>query len=271
VDSLESRAHGGVARRDGGIHPGADVAASKSDSRGTQATAKINPPQAKVISLMSTIPTSLTLYFHPLSSFCQKVLVALYENDTPFTPRIIKLEDTALRAELEALWPICKFPVLRDDAKGRTIPESSIIIEHLAQHYPGPSTLIPTDPDLASEMRLRDRFFDQYVNQPTQTVVFNRLRPEGLEDAYGVKQAKAQLKTAYGVIEKEMATKIWAIGDTFSMADCAAAPALFYANLVAPIADGHPNAAAYLDRLMNRASFARAVREAKPYFELFPQ
>jgi glutathione S-transferase len=214
---------------------------------------------------------SLTLYYHPLSSFCQKVLIALYENGTPFTPRLIKLEEPALRAELEALWPICKFPVLRDEARGRTIPESSVIVEHLAQHYPGPSALVPADPDLASEVRLRDRFFDLYVNQNVQAVVGDRLRPDGAKDPHGVAKARAQLKTAYAMLDADMAAKTWAAGDLFSMADCAAAPALFYANLVLPLADTHPRAAAYLDRLMNRPSFARVVREAKPYFALFPQ
>jgi glutathione S-transferase len=213
---------------------------------------------------------SLKLYFHPLSSFCQKALIALYENDTPFEPHIVDLLDEASRAELTKIWPIGKFPVLRDDARDRTVPESSIIIEYLAQHYPGRSQLVPTDADLARQTRMRDRFFDLYVNVPMQKVVTDRLRPAGRNDPHGVEEARALLRTACGMIEQDMKTRTWAMGDSFSMADCAAAPALFYANKVMPFGDTHRNVAAYLDRLMARPSFARAVEEAQPYFALFP-
>jgi glutathione S-transferase len=215
--------------------------------------------------------TSLKLYFHPLSSFCQKVLVALYENDTPFEPHIVDLRDETSRAEFKKIWPIGKFPVLRDDAKDRTIPESSIIIEYLAQHYPGQTPLMPADSELARQTRLRDRFFDLYVNVPMQKVVTDRLRPAGKNDPHGVDEAKALLQTALGMIDEAMDTKTWAMGDTFSMADCAAAPSLFYANMVMPLDDSHKNAARYLDRLMARPSFARVVVEAQPYLALFPK
>jgi glutathione S-transferase len=214
---------------------------------------------------------SLKLYFHPLSSFCQKALIAFYENDTPFEPLIVDLSDEVSSAELNKIWPLGKFPVLRDDAKDWTIPESSIIIEYLGLHYPGRTQLVPADPDLARLTRLRDRFYDLYVQLPMQKVVGDKLRPAGKKDPYGVELAKAQLQTAYGMIEQEMATKTWAMGDAFSMADCAAAPALFYANLVVPFGDARKNIAAYFDRLMERPSFARAVEEAKPYFALFPK
>jgi len=214
---------------------------------------------------------SLKLYFHPLSSFCQKALIAFYENDTPFEPLIVDLSDEVSSAELKKIWPLGKFPVLRDDAKDWTIPESSIIIEYLGLHYPGRTQLVPADPDLARLTRLRDRFYDLYVQLPMQKVVGDKLRPAGKKDPYGVELAKAQLQTAYGMIEQEMATKTWAMGDAFSMADCAAAPALFYANLVVPFGDARKNIAAYFDRLMERPSFARAVEEAKPYFALFPK
>lgn len=214
---------------------------------------------------------SLTLHFHPLSSFCQKVLIALYENNTPFEPQIVDLGNEADSAAFKKIWPIGKFPVLRDDARDRTIPESSIIIEYLAEHYPGPVALVPADADLARQARLRDRFFDLYVNVPMQKIVTDRLRPAGQNDTYGVEQAKTLLRTALDMTERDMATKIWAMGEAFGMADCAAAPALFYANLVMPLADTHNNAAAYLNRLMERPSFARAVKEAKPYFKLFPK
>ena len=161
-------------------------------------------------------------------------------------------------------------PVLRDDARDRTIPESSIIIEYLAQHYPGRTRLVPADADLALRTRLRDRFYDLYVQEPMQKVVTDRLRPAGAHDPHGVEQAKALLQTAYGLIERDMATNPWAMGDEFGMADCAAAPALFYANLVVPFGDTHPNAARYLARLMERPSFARTVEEARPYLALFP-
>ena len=214
---------------------------------------------------------SLKLYFHPLSSFCQKALIAFYENDTPFEPHIVDLSDEASSAEFKKIWPIGKFPVLRDDAKDRTIPESSIIIEYLGLHYPGRIQLVPADPDLARQARLRDRFYDLYVQLPMQKVVGDKLRPAGKNDPYGVELAKAQLQTAYGMIDQEMATKTWAMGDAFTMADCAAAPALFYANLVVPFGDAHKNVAAYFDRLMKRPSFARVVTEAKPYFAMFPK
>jgi glutathione S-transferase len=214
---------------------------------------------------------SLALYFHPLSSYCQKALVAFYENDTPFEPHIVDLADETSRAGFKKLWPIGKMPVLRDEARDRTIPEASIIIEYLAQRYPGKTRLVPADADLARQTRMRDRFYDLYVNDPMGKVVTDKLRPAGKNDPHGVEQAKALLQTAYGMIDQEMGTKTWAMGDAFSMADCAAAPAMFYANLVLPFGDTHKNAAAYLGRLMERPSFARAVKEAQPYLALFPK
>lgn len=161
--------------------------------------------------------------------------------------------------------------MLRDEAKARTIPESSIIIEYLDLHYPGKTQLVPVNRDLAWQTRLWDRFCDLYVDAPMQKIVTDRLRPAGLSDPHGVEEAKAQLKTAYGIIDQAMASKAWAMGDTFSMADCAAAPALFYANLVMPFGDTHRCAATYLGRLMKRPSFAQVVMEAQPYFALFPE
>ena len=214
---------------------------------------------------------SLKLYYHPLSSYCQKVLIALYENDTPFEPHIVDLGNETSRAAFEKIWPVGRFPVLRDDVRDRTVPESSIIIEYLAQHYPGRTQLVPAEADLARQTRMRDRFYDLYVNVPVQKIVTDRLRPAGAHDSYGVEQAKTLLQTACGMIEQEMGTKRWAMGAAFSMADCAAAPELFYANLVMPFGDTHKNAAGYLGRLMERPSFARAVKEARPYLTLFPK
>jgi glutathione S-transferase len=212
---------------------------------------------------------SLTLYFHPLSSFCQKVLIALYENDTPFEPHIVDLMNEAERAQFTRIWPIGKFPVLRDDARNRTIPESSIIIEYLALHHPGRTQFLPADPELAWQTRLRDRFFDLSVNAPMQKIVTDRLRPAGQNDPHGVEQAKALLQTALGMIDEEMKTKTWAMGDAFTMADCAAAPALFYADAVMPFAGTYENVERYLSRLMERPSFARVLDEAQPYRRLF--
>jgi len=214
---------------------------------------------------------SLALYFHPFASFCQKVLVALYENDVPFEPHVVDLGDEASSAAFKRVWPIGKFPVLRDDAKARTIPESSMIIEYLARHYPGKTPLVPEDADLAWETRLCDRFYDLYVNVPMQKIVTDRVRPAGRNDPHGVEEARSLLRTAYRLIDREMETRTWAIGDAFSMADCAAAPDMYYANLVMPFRDTHRNAAAYLGRLMERPSFARVVEEAKPYSALFPK
>ncbi|HEX6119220.1 MAG TPA: glutathione S-transferase family protein [Dongiaceae bacterium] len=212
---------------------------------------------------------SLKLYFHPLSSFCHKVLIALYETGTPFEPRMVDL--FAEGVEYRKIWPVGKIPVLRDEAKDRTIPETSIIIEYLAQHYPGKTQLFPADRDLCREMRLHDRFFDLYVNVPMQKIVTDRLRPAGKNDPYGVDEARALLRTSVGMVDMNMAGKRWAMGDAFTMADCAAAPALFYANKVQPFGDGHRNASAYLDRLLERPSFARVMKEAEPYFAMMPK
>jgi glutathione S-transferase len=214
---------------------------------------------------------SLTLHYHPLSSFCQKVLVALYENDTAFSPHLVDLGNPAARAALVKLWPVGKFPVLVDAASGHTIPESSIIIDYLDRHYPGRTRFIPADADLAWQTRLRDRVLDLYVHEPMQKIVGDRLRPAGQRDPFGVDQARSRLDTAYAMLDADMATRTWAMGEAFGLADCAAAPALFYAGRVHPFAETHPRLGAYFDRLLARPSFARAVAEAKPYFHLFPQ
>jgi glutathione S-transferase len=210
---------------------------------------------------------ALKLYFHPLASFCHKALIALYENRVPFEPIIVDLRDEASRAAFRAVWPMA---VLRDEARHRTVAESTIIIEFLDAHYGGPTRFLPADVDRAWQTRMWDRFHDHYVQEPMQKIVADRLRPAGKTDPYGVDLAKAQLHQAYDVMEREMDSKTWAIGDDFTLADCAAAPALFYANTVVPFAETHKNLAAYLDRLMVRPSFARVLEEAQPYFNLFP-
>ena len=211
----------------------------------------------------------LKLYMHPLSSFCQKVLVALYENATPFEPELVDLGNEISRADFLKVWPVGQFPVLRDG--DRVIPESSIIIEYLAQHYPGKIPLIPDDADRARETRQEDRFYDLRVQVPMQKIVGDRMRPDGQKDPFGVQQARAQLQTAYSLIDRTMSTRLWATGDQFTMADCAAAPALFYANWALPLSGNLRHARAYHDRLMLRPSYVRAIEEARPYFALFPQ
>ncbi len=213
----------------------------------------------------------LKLFFHPLSSFCHKVLIALYENNTPFEPVVVNLGDADSSAEMRNLWPIAKFPLLRDDTRGETIPESSIIIEYLAQHYPGPSQLIGKDEDFARATRLKDRFYDLHVQVPMQKIVGDRIRPEGERDPFGVEQARAALKTALDIADKDLAGKTWVMGDQFTMADCAAAPALFYANLVLPYTSTHKTVAAYFERLMQRPSYARTLKEAEPFMQYFPR
>lgn len=214
---------------------------------------------------------SLKLYYHPLASFCWKTLIALYENATPFEPLLVDLAAADSRATLLRLWPIGKFPVLRDDARDVTVPESSIIIEYLAQHYPGPTALIPADAEHAREVRLRDRFYDLYVHQPMQKIVTDRLRPAGKNDLHGIEEARALLQTAYAIIEEEMATRTWAAGEQFTMADCAAFPALFYANWAQPFGATHGHVARYLARLHERPSIACVVAEAEPYFHKVPK
>lgn len=213
---------------------------------------------------------SLTLYYHPLASFCHKVLVALYESGRPFEARFVDLADEASSAELLSFWPGGKIPMLRDAARDKTVPETSIIIEYLDRHHRGAVVLIPDDPDLALEARLWDRFFDLYVSAPMQTIVLDRLRPEANRDALSVEQAKASLEKAYALADAHLTRRTWATGDRFTLADCAAAPALFYADMVAPFSRGHSNLAAYFERLLARPSFARVLVEARPYFHLFP-
>ena len=209
---------------------------------------------------------TLTLYAHPFSSYCQKVLTALYENGTPFALRM--LGEAEADAEHAALWPLKRMPVLVDD--GRTILESSIIIEHLGLHHPGSVRLLPADPREALEVRLMDRFFDNYVQTPMQKVVFDSFSAPESRDPQGVANARAMLETAYRWLDGKMAGRQWAAGDAFSLADCAAAPALFYADWTHPIPEALRAARAYRARLLARPSFARAVDEARPYRQFFP-
>jgi glutathione S-transferase len=212
---------------------------------------------------------SVTLHYHPLSSFCQKVLIGLYELDVPHHKKLVNLMDADERTGFMKLWPIGKFPVLRDDARDATVPETSIILEYLEQHYARPGRLVPREADAARECRLRDRFFDLYVNMPVGKIVTDKLRPEDKRDVLGVEHALAQLATAYGIAESWLGSDGWAVGDAFTMADCAAAPALFYAEKIVPFGT-HRRIAQYFARLCERPSFARVLDEAKPYLAMFP-
>jgi glutathione S-transferase len=211
---------------------------------------------------------STTLYAHPFSSYCQKVLIALYENDIPFDFRMLAPGHERTAAEHEALWPLKRMPVLVDD--GRTVVEASIIIEHLGLHRPGPVRLIPEDPRAALDVRMMDRFFDNYVMTPMQKIVLDSIRAAEDRDRQGVTEARQLLDTAYRWLDGTLTGREWAAGSAFSLADCAAAPALFYADWVHPIGEACSTVRAYRQRLLARPSFARAVDEARPYRPLFP-
>ncbi len=208
----------------------------------------------------------LTLYSHPFSSYCQKVLIALWENGISFVYR--HLEEPGAAEERAALWPLGRFPVLVDD--GRTIAESSIIIEHLDISHAGPVRLLPDDRGAALEVRFMDRFFDNYVMTTMQKPVLEALRGEGGRKEEAMTEARQQLDTAYAWLEQRLSRRTWAAGDSFTMADCAAAPSLFYADWVHQIGPGFPRLREYRSRLLARPSFARAVEEARPYRSYFP-
>jgi glutathione S-transferase len=209
---------------------------------------------------------SLTLYAHPFSSYCQKVLIALWENGIPFTYR--HLEEPEAAEERARLWPLGRFPVLVDD--GKMVAESSIIIEHLDLHYPGPVRLLPEERDKALEVRFMDRFFDNYIMTAMQKPVFEVLKAEGARKEEAMAEARQALDTAYAWLEDKLSDRIWAAGDDFSMADCAAAPSLFYADWVHQIGPAFPRLRRYRSRLLERPSVARAVDEGRPYRAYFP-
>jgi glutathione S-transferase len=209
---------------------------------------------------------SLTLYSHPFSSYCQKVLIALWENDIPFTYR--HLEDAGVADERAAIWPLGRFPVLVDN--GQMVAESSIIIEHLDMHYPGAVRLLPGARDAALEVRFMDRFFDNYIMTEMQKPVFEAIRTDGSRKDEAMAAARSALETAYAWLEVRLAGRTWAAGEDFSMADCAAAPSLFYADWVHEIGPDYPMLRAYRSRLLKRPSFARAVEEGRPYRNYFP-
>jgi glutathione S-transferase len=211
---------------------------------------------------------SLALYGHPFSSYTQKVLIALYENDTPFESRCLGPDTPQHTAEWERRWPLRKFPLLVDG--DRNVVETSIIIEYLQHKHPGPVRFLPSDSMTALEVRFLDRFFDLHVMTPTQHAVGAALTGDAIKREEGLGFAASRLKLAYAWLEGHLVDKTWANGPDFTMADCAAAPSLFYADWTFQISESFPLLRAYRDRLINRPSFARAVDEARPFRPLFP-
>lgn len=213
---------------------------------------------------------SLTLYIHPLASFCHKVLIAFHETGVPFRSQTVDLMDQGSAAGHLARWPVGKIPVLYDAARERVVPETSIIIEYADACYPGARSVLPMDVEARLDARLWDRFFDFYVSQPMQKIVLDRLRPQGGGDPIGVAEARSQLDTAYGVIDDQVGGRVWATGDDFTIADCSAFPGLFFASIVHPFPPGSRALAAYFERLLGRPSVRRTLAEARPFFHLFP-
>lgn len=215
---------------------------------------------------------TLVLHYHPLSSFCWKVLIPLYENGTAFEGKLLQnLNDPAERDAFRALWPVGKMPLLVDVEHDRVIPETSIIIEWLDRHHRGATRFLPDEPELAHEVRLWDRIYDLYVQQPMQRIVFDRLRPPEQKNPTMVAEERELLKRTMTMVDACLADKHWATGEHFTLADCAAAPALFYADKVEPFAGRWPNALALLERLKARPSVARVLLEAEPWFQYFPK
>jgi glutathione S-transferase len=213
---------------------------------------------------------ALTLYYHPLASYCWKALIALYEAEVPFTPRLIDLGQDEDRAALQALWPPCRFPVLHDAAHGRVLPESTILIEYLAEHAPGAAGLLPAEAQPRLAVRLWDRVCDDHLQDPMQKIVGDRLREPAARDPHGVAEARAALQQAYPLFEQQLAGRTWLASDGFSLADCAALPALFYAAILEPIPAGHAALHAYFERLLQRPAVQRVLQEARPWLALFP-
>lgn len=210
----------------------------------------------------------LEIFGHPFSSYTWKVFIAFYENQTPFTFRMLDPEHSENSERLQALSPQGRFPVLVDD--GRVVFETSVIIEYLQVRYPGVLRLIPSDPDAALDVRMLDRFFDNYVMAPMQTIVFDYIREEKDRDAQGVAVARETLTRSYAWLEKRLEGRIFVCGEDFTLADCAAAPSLFYAGWVHEMPADYPLLRAYRARLLQRPSVKRCVDEARPYRSYFP-
>lgn len=206
----------------------------------------------------------LVLFYHPLASYCHKVLIALYENGTEFEKHLVDLGDPAQRAELQSLWPLAKFPLIRD--QDRTVAETSVIIEYLDRHHGGRHPLIPVDWEAALEVRLWDRVFDNYVQGPMQQIVSERLNGSNADTS----AERAMLNSVYRMIDHHLSSRAWISPRGFSMADCAAAPALFFASTLEPLPGELDHLGAYFNRLMDRPSVKRVLEEARPYFAMYP-
>lgn len=211
---------------------------------------------------------ALTLHYHPLSSHCWKLLIALAENGSPHDLEVVNLGDPAARAAYAALWPTAKIPLLVDGE--RVVPETSIQMEYLDHHHPGATRLLPGDFDAQLQVRLWDRLFDQYVMDPMQRYIAQVLRPPEARDAQAMAAHEAALGQAYDLIEARRGDSTWAVGEAFSMADCSAAPALFYATVIRPLAPEHQRLAAYYERLLARPSVWAAIVQARPWFTYYP-
>ncbi|MDO7844021.1 glutathione S-transferase family protein [Sphingomonas immobilis] len=209
---------------------------------------------------------TIQLFAHPLSSYCHKVQIALYERGIAFEPQMIAPDEPEIYARFASLWPMAKMPLLLDGE--RAVAESSIIIDYADRLGSGPP-MVPAEAEAALEARFMDRCFDDYVMTPMQAIVAERIRPAGNADSFGVEQAKALLDKSYAWLEGKLAGREWAAGDTFGIADCAAAPALWYARHVRPF-DAWPVLSAYHARLEARPSVARTRKEAEPYWAMFP-
>lgn len=211
--------------------------------------------------------SGLILYGHPLSSYYQKAVTAFYENDTAFTLGLVE-QDSAAAARLAEISPIGKFPVLEDgDA---VVLEATTIIEYLDVHHPGQTAFIPQDKAAAIEVRMMDRIFDNYVHNPMQAIVAESFRPADARDPIGVAQARGTMDKLYAWLDARMAKREWAAGEAFSLADCAAAPALLYGDWAHPIPERYQHLWAYRTRLLQRPCYARAVDDARPYRHMFP-
>lgn len=212
---------------------------------------------------------ALKLYYHPLSSYCHKTLIALYENDIPFEPVVIDLSSEASSAPMRALWPVGKFPVLKDEKRGHVVAESSVIIDYLDTYY-ARTRMIPADPDVAWQARMWDRFFDLYIMEKQGKFVDDNLRPAESRDPYGVAKAREVIEKSYAIFENKLGDNTWALGEAYSLVDCAASPALFYASLAVPFPDSTPKLKAYYERLVRRPSYLRALKGAEPFFDWVP-
>ena len=213
--------------------------------------------------------SGLTLHYHPLSSYCWKVLIAVDILGVEVDKRLLDLGNPAEREAFMALWPTGKMPLLVD--QGRPIPETSIIIEYLQRHHARREhALIPHDQDAALDVRLWDRLFDLYVMTPMQACTAELLKPESDRDARNAARARESLAMAYSMIDRQLEGRTWVTGDAFTMADCAGAPALFYAVTYVPLSPQHVHLSAYFERLIEHPSVAATIDQARPYFKTYP-